>query len=169
MFDGDVASKMIKLGYNDTMKKFKKLEGKLYTFKKGTNINNYLKYKNNIDKIIEESNYVGILKDLKKEEKIIEFIEDALEIFDLPLENIYNYKKYNEILLSKLDKIEDVEIKEFDLEKLKKLLDRKIIVKYIYNKLKKHDKINVVFNFFTKEYTTAIYLLAIRRYLWKKY
>ena len=168
-FDGDVASQMIKLGYNDTMKAFKKFDGKIYTFKKGTNINNYLKYKDNIDKLIDETSYVGILKNLNnlknKEEKFNEVIEDALEIFELPLEKIYSYKKYNKLLLLELDKIEDVEIKEFDLEKIKKLLNRKVIVKYIYNKLKKRDKINVVFNLFTKEYTTAIYLLAIRRYL----
>ncbi|MEG2311703.1 MAG: patatin-like phospholipase family protein, partial [Bacilli bacterium] len=44
MFDKNVTKKMIKFGYNDTLKAFNKLEGHTYTFKKGFLNNNYKKH-----------------------------------------------------------------------------------------------------------------------------
>ena len=61
MFESNVAKRMINLGYNDTLKKFGKLEGKLYSFKKGTLDNLYYKYQNKINDICDKSNYVGIM------------------------------------------------------------------------------------------------------------
>ena len=44
VFDKTQAKKAIKLGYNDTMKKFNKLEGHKFTFKRYNLIKNYNKY-----------------------------------------------------------------------------------------------------------------------------
>jgi len=161
-FESDITKKMIIQGYNDTMKAFNKYEGDIYTFKKGTIYNNYIKYKDKINDIINKNSYIGILKKMD-EKTMLDVVEDALEILEIPIEKVYNYKQFNKLMLSKLDSIKEVKINNFDLEKIKELFDRKVIVKYIYKKLEKNDKINAVFNFFTKEYTTAIYLLALRR------
>ena len=67
------------------------------------------------------------------------------------------------ILLKKLEETKDINFDKFDLDEIKKILDKSIITKYIYLKLKNCDKINAVFNFFPKEFASAIYLLAVRR------
>ena len=44
VFDKDEARKMMKFGYNDTMKVFKKLDGRKFTFKKDNLLTNYKRY-----------------------------------------------------------------------------------------------------------------------------
>ena len=164
MFDSNVTKRMIKLGYNDTLKKFNKLDGNLYTFKKGTLTNLYYNYHNQIDDICSKLNYVGNFKnyDQKKFNKII---EDTLEIFKIKIDKIYNSYDLNKIILDKLEETKDINFDKFDLDEIKKILDKSIITKYIYLKLKNCYKINAVFNFFPKEFAAAIYLLAVRRQL----
>ena len=48
------ARKAIKLGYNDTMKTFGKLEGNKYTFRKYNLIKNYNKYIDNFETTLKE-------------------------------------------------------------------------------------------------------------------
>lgn len=164
-FEKDLALQMINLGYNDTMKKFNKLDGNIYTFKKNTISKIVKKITPKINKVLKESTYMGCLNNLEKNKdlKILGVIENALEIFELPVDKIYNIYDINHLLFNKLDKCEALKIKKFDLETIKKMLSRKAIVKYIYEKLEKHDKINAVFNFFADEYSVAIYLLSLRR------
>ncbi len=166
MFDSNVTKRMINLGYNDTMKIYKKLEGNLYTFKKGTIFKLYYHYKANILKIIDNLDYVGNFKgfsNLKNPiNKFTKIIEDTLEIFKIDVSKIYNSRKINKILLEKLEQTDDIEFEKFELGEIKKMFNSAIITKYIYQKLKNCDKINVVFNFFPKEFAAAIYLLALR-------
>lgn len=164
-FEKDLALQMINLGYNDTMKKFNKLDGNIYTFKKNTISKIVKKITPKINKVLKESTYMGCLNNLEKNKdlKILGVIENALEIFELPVDKIYNIYDINKLLFNKLDKCEALKIKKFDLETIKKMLSRKAIVKYIYEKLEKRDKINAVFNFFADEYSVAIYLLSLRR------
>ena len=151
-FDKESSIKMIKLGYNDTMKKFNKLEGNLYTFKKDTlsKINEY--------KLHDMLNS----KNVKKNDKLT-IIENTMKIFNLDETKIYSLKTLNKDLLKAFDKVENINIKEFDVNNIKKIFKRDVITKYIYTKLKNNDTINyTVFSFFSKEIAAAVYLLSIR-------
>lgn len=67
-FEKNSSRRGIRLGYNDTMKKYKKLDGDMYTFKKNNLIKNEKKYKkvyiDNINLIIKD-NYV-LQKNIEK-------------------------------------------------------------------------------------------------------
>ena len=160
MFDSNVTKRMMKLGYNDTLKKFNKLDGDLYTFKKGTIDNLYFKYINKINNLCNGLDYIGNFKKLKQD-NFYKIIEDSLEIFDIAVDKIYNSNEVNKQLFIKLELADDINFDKFSIDELKKVLNREVIAKYIYLKLKKCDKINPIFTFFPKEYTTAIYLLAV--------
>ena len=166
MFDSNVTKKMINLGYNDTMKTFNRLEGNLYTFKKGSMTNLYYRYKRKILDVCHKLDYVGNFKNIDKIDnptlKFREIVEDTLTIFKIPVDKIYNSLNINKYLFEELDKTENIEFTKFELEEIKKLFNSAVITKYIYLKLKNCDKINVVFNFFSKEFACAIYLLAVR-------
>ena len=162
MFESNVAKRMINLGYNDTLKKFGKLEGKLYSFKKGTLDNLYYKYQNKINDICDKLNYVGNFRNYDRK-KFYKIMEDILEVFEMKIDKIYNSYDINKVLIKKLDETEEINFDKFTLNEVKKVLDRSIITKYIFLKLKKCDKINPIFTFFPKEYTAAIYLLAVGR------
>ncbi len=160
MFDSNVTKRMIKLGYNDTLKKFNKLEGDLYTFKRGTIDNLYFRCINKINNLNKKLDYIGNFKNLKQK-NFYKIIEDSLEIFDIAVDKIYNSNDVNKQLFMKLELTDEINFDKFDIDELKKILNREVIVKYIYLKLKRFDKINPIFTFFPKEYTTAIYLLAV--------
>lgn len=166
-FDSNAAKRMIKLGYNDTMKSFGKCEGKYYTFKKNTIENLCKNYKKRIINIskkldISSNNIKKLSSNLKEQEVMTNIIEDALEIFNISFYEIYGFKDINKKLFNELLNIESIG-KELSLEQIKKILDRRVIVKYIYEKLEKCDKIDyIIFNVFSKEFTTAVYLLATR-------
>ena len=160
MFDSNVTKRMIKLGYNDTLKKFNKLEGDLYTFKRGTIDNLYFRCINKINNLNKKLDYIGNFKNLKQK-NFYKIIEDSLEMFDIAVDKIYNSNDVNKQLFMKLELTDEINFDKFDIDELKKILNREVIVKYIYLKLKRFDKINPIFTFFPKEYTTAIYLLAV--------
>ena len=162
MFESNVAKRMINLGYNDTLKKFGKLEGNLYSFKKGTLDNLYYKYQNKINDICDKLNYVGNFRNYGRK-RFYKIMEDILEVFEMKIDKIYNSYDINKVLIKKLDETEEINFDKFTLNEAKKVLDRSIITKYIFLKLKKCDKINPIFTFFPKEYTAAIYLLAVGR------
>ena len=162
MFESNVAKRMINLGYNDTLKKFGKLEGNLYSFKKGTLDNLYYKYQNKINDICDKLNYVGNFRNYDRK-RFYKIMEDILEVFEMKIDKIYNSYDINKVLIKKLDETEEINFDKFTLNEAKKVLDRSIITKYIFLKLKKCDKINPIFTFFPKEYTAAIYLLAVGR------
>lgn len=156
MFEATSARKMINLGYNDTMKVFKKLEGNTYTFKKGT-IDNQLKCKNNLLKIAKDHEFNIIRKLEKDDSTMCEILEEALEILEMPVEKIYD-SKMKKLMIKKLDTIESINLDVLSIEELKKIFDKKAIVKYIYTKLEKCDKISIIANLFPKEFVTAMYL-----------
>lgn len=157
-FDEKAINHMIKLGYNDTLKKFNKYEGKIYTFKKGTIMKFNFRYKNKINNI---KNIVGYDNDFD-DDLIIKTIEYGLEMFNCDIEKIYDLKLVNKILLEKMEDVDEIEFDKFDINEIKKIFDDTIITKYIYLKIKKCDKINKIFSFFSKEVALAIYLNAVR-------
>lgn len=114
-FNEEGAKRNMKLGYNDTLKKFGKLEGKKYTFKKDSLRKNKRKhldtYQYTFQQIINNEklihNFSLLLKIVPtKEEKIIDtimlkVIEDLAKAFGLEETTIYSYKKFNKLLRKK--------------------------------------------------------------------
>lgn len=172
VFEKEAAKKMIKFGYNDTMKVFKKLEGKKYTFKKDNLINNYNKYSedfvNNTRYYVNQSksilkvlakfndvsyvvNKQNVMKNMNKN------IEELGNIFELDESLIYDINLYNKILLRKLKKEPLVKID------VKKVSNRKALIKYIYSNLSENLS-QTAYNLiclFPKEFLMAIYLKGI--------
>lgn len=160
MFDSNVTKRMINLGYNDALKKFNKLDGKIYTFKKGTLDNLYSKYITNMNKICE--NYFKNFDKIDKKD-LNKIVENCLEIFKLDVDKIYDSYNIKKLLFEKLQKTEIVDFDNYNLKELRKILDSAKFVKYIYIKLQKCDKINPLFKVFFKEYMVAIYLSSMGR------
>lgn len=155
VFDKTLATRNIKLGYNDTMKLYGKLEGNLYTFKKGeiekiikTNRENICKA---LTKIYTDFNEDSILvRDLKKvkwyknlindENKLDKELKDIIEILATYLEidetKIYTARKYKKEIIKQYDKVPDLSIKELkksiNTNKVNDLFDQKIVIKYFY-------------------------------------
>lgn len=160
MFEANAARKMINLGFNDTMKVFGKYDGDIYTFKKGTINNLIINYKDKMIDVAQKYDVVNIIKKINKD--FTGIIDEALETLEVPLDKVYNHVTCNNELLKRIDKIEDINIGEFSLDEIKKVFDKKSIIKYFYTKIKKRDKINgILLNLFNKEFTTATYLIAI--------
>lgn len=180
-FDKNIAIKNMKLGYNDAMKYFYKLDGKIYTFRKNDLDKNYSKISQNfIDtiknillgedkrRIIVELFNVGkynkLFKNIKENKSISIEINQAIEylgeIFDLPEEKIYNINKFNKILSKRAE--------EMNYIKINKNLKGKYLISYIYNRYKrlknKQEMYKELFNIaliFPKDFLATMYLIAI--------
>lgn len=180
VFDKKEARRAIKLGYNDTMKKYNKLDGDKYTFKKKNLIKNYNKY---IDTYEEKLKNIFKSKDSKLLNKIFEtsifkdiihskilynnftkIIETAGRIFGFDDSNIYNIKSYNKGLLNALSSVEDIKIDKIkkQIKELTNLIDRRKIVKHFYNEIKE-DKITFKYIIpFTNEFLVALYIYVVK-------
>ena len=182
-FTKEYANKNIKYGYNDTMKHFNKLDGKFYTFRKNDldkSYNELNKYfveilKSTIlnepkNKIVNELFSIAKINKLfvkiKYNHDFKEEVEEALEhlgvLFDIPNENIYSIKKYNNLLIRK--------VKELNYIKINKNLKDKFLIGYMYNKYMKSENkeeiIKEMYNLsliFPREYLCTVYLIAISK------
>lgn len=180
-FNTETARKNIKLGYNDTMKFYKKLEGKEYTFKKGSlerNINNINSYyiklikkillsnskKLKLTEILKNNRYQNIFLNIKQGKPLEREINNSLEylgkIFGLEPEKIYSIEKFNRILIK--------EAKSLNYIKLDKNLKGKMLIGYIYNQYmeaqNKEQVYKKLFNIalvFQKDFLAALYLISI--------
>ena len=146
-FYEDGAKRNIKLGYNDTLKKFKKLEGNKYTFKKKTleknkkkhletfeyllkNILNNKKAIDNFQKIMKLSN----TPTKKMVDKInLKIMEEVAKDLKLDETIIYTERKFNKQLLKELKKQDTKEAKQLkeliqQIKENKKGLKRKLIL-----------------------------------------
>ena len=188
-FNPTTAKKNIKLGYNDTMKYYKKLEGNIYTFKKGDIERNYNKISNNyislfkqilsnekdtlLTEIFKNQRYKNILSNIKQNKKIDVEINKSLEylgtIFDLDEQKVYNIDVFNRKLIR--------EAKNLSYLTLDKNLKGKMLIGYIYNKYMNsedkqevHKKLLNIALIFQKDFLAAVYLIAIsQKYLFTLY
>lgn len=182
IFEKNMSRRAMRLGYNDTLKVMNYLDGVKYTFKKNDLEKNYQKYKEqyqqNIKKILtSKANQTlldSILKltivkrilspnEMKKEyTNIIENLGKILEIED---SKIYSIAKYNKLLKEEFLKVEkDQTIETFILQnKIKKLLNQKETIKYIYDLLdsKNKKKLYGIILLFPKMFLEAVYLKTI--------
>lgn len=85
-FNSRQSRKNLKYGYNDTMKKFKKLYGKKYTFK-------------DLDKYYEKDKYINTF------DKFINTIEYLGKCFNIDDTKIYTIDKYNQLIYNEISKI----------------------------------------------------------------
>lgn len=178
VFDKKISRRNIRYGYNDTMKQFGYLEGKNYTFRKGSlqaNYNYYIKNLKNIifdnlkdnpkiNKLLLDSNINLILNNNKKFDSVIEFLGN---IYDVDDSKIYSLALYNKIL--KRHAHNDI-IKhnsdEKELLKLKGHINKTVnkqLISYFYNN---NNLKNLITRrlalIFTKQYVSAIYLKVIK-------
>lgn len=182
IFEKNMSRRAMRLGYNDTLKVMNYLDGVKYTFKKNDLEKNYQKYKEqyqqNIKKILtSKANQTlldSILKltivkrilspnEMKKEyTNIIENLGEILEIED---SKIYSIAKYNKLLKEEFLKVEkDQTIETFILQnKIKKLLNQKETIKYIYDLLdsKNKKKLYGIILLFPRMFLEAVYLKTI--------
>ncbi len=174
-FNSEKSIRAINLGYNDTLKKLNFLDGCKFTYKKNHLLKNYNKHINQYKKILDKF-YLKkakynisefIIKKYNKffdaKKNIKEFnnvVEDCGNLFNLRDDKIYSIKKFNKLLISEFNKIEDVNIKlAMDLKKVNK----KRIVKAIFLLLDNTNKTQIITlsNLFTNELFMAIYLKVI--------
>lgn len=121
IFDNNNSIRNIKFGFYDTMKTFNKLEGDLYTFKKGSNIK-ASKYENKIEKYYKKifsnlpivSPFESIAKKeiedyLKKYNKelftinsnVLTCLEFAANIYDVDILKVYSFKSISKEILKR--------------------------------------------------------------------
>jgi len=182
-FDPEVAKKNIKIGYNDTMKYYKRLDGNLYSFRKGNLEKNYNKIsgyyiklikkilldnKKNImvTEILKNKRYENIFLNIKQNKSISKEVNSSLEylgtLFDIEEEKIYNIDTFNRKLIH--------EVKTLNYITLDKNLKGKMLIGYIYNKFmeegNKEEVYKKLFNIaliFQKDFLAALYLIAISK------
>lgn len=180
-FDPEIAKKNIKIGYNDTMKYYNKLDGNDYTFKKGHLERNYNKISDyyiklikkilltdeksvKVTEILKNKRYENIFLNIKQGKKLDKEINNSLEylasIFEFENEKIYSIDFFNRRLIR--------EAKNLDYITLDKNLKGKMLIGYIYNKYMSAEDKEEVFKkllnialIFQKDFLAALYLIAI--------
>lgn len=181
-FDKYSARRGMRLGYNDTMKHYKKLDGNKFTFKLNDLNKNFnkieKKYLENLDIIISDKNIHNnileniILKKIYKSKEsfnneINKIIEKMGYIYNIDDSYIYSIKKYNSLLLNKFKNVQinlnEIE-KNINKNKFKLFFNSSIMIKYIYELLEKKEykKINRLYILFSKEFLMAIYIKTIK-------
>ncbi len=146
-FYEDGAKRNIKLGYNDTLKKFGKLEGKKYTFRKNTMKKNKEKHFETftyfLEKILNNKKAMESFEKLINlsnvpPQKIIDKIglkvmEDLAKDFNLDDTKVYSESSFNRQLRKKLTKGNTKEIKDLknlikEIKENKRGLKKKILL-----------------------------------------
>lgn len=163
-FDKKISRRVLKLGYNDTLKEYNKLEGDKFSFKLGTS-KKLLKSKDRFN--LEIKNILGSSLAYNSfleldDESFLSLIEEASLIMGLRDEVIYNKLLLNFQLKRHLKKV-DMEINIKKLIKEHKVVLKNKIVKYLYKLMvsnKKSDlrKLSIIFK---KEFLVALYLYIL--------
>ena len=179
VFEQEQAKRSIKLGYNDTLKTFKKLDGNIYTFKQN-DLNSHidkcnLTFENYLNKFFPQKTvYNTLIKNIikllyknnkpKNSDIIPILIGCAIDFLGKTFEQdetkIYKIKHFNKEVYSKLECIKPNN-KKINLIKIE---DSKSKIKYLYNKIEycvnneKYDEIDKNILLFPKEFISALYL-----------
>lgn len=183
-FDSDLSKRSIRLGYNDTMKEFKRLDGKNYTFKHYHLAFNLWLNSKKIKKQLEQFTNSTLLNVYEKRvmpnnnKEYVDYINDNLEylgnLFKIDDSYIYGIFDYHNHLLKALDQIEMVTRKSLE-EKIKngefkELFSRRLLIRYLYDKMFTQDKPRVKQDLaglaviFPKEFFGALYLYTIKKH-----
>ena len=166
-FDKDGAKRNIKLGFNDTMKKFGKLEGKKYTFKK----NHITKNKKEIIDtykyiILQVLNTKKLAEEFTKSTKLTANLENLSNQFFLKImeetgkslkieeTKIYSYKTFNRIIKKQLKK-------ELKTKKKKNKIKKSAVELYQEIKKGNYTKLKKQAFLYPIEFLKAVYLFTI--------
>jgi len=183
VFDKDESKRAIKLGYNDTLKAFGKLEGNHFSFYKHELERNYhlkkdlmkdkliniFSFNNSFNEdLLKIASYKRLIDEKKSFQKQFEEIVDFLGIsFKIDPVEIYNIKSFEKELWIKYKevKIDQDEINKItSFSDLKKILSVKSLILYLYHKkvttINDKDKKDLakLALLFPKETLAAIYL-----------
>ena len=181
VFDKNQAKKSIKLGYNDTMKTFGKLEGNIFTFRKYNLIKNYNKYIDNyeiklnnlfksnnklLNQIFQSEIFKGLLNSKILYNNFNNIVEKAGKIFNFDESNIYNIRSYNRGLLTSLSNTETIELEQImhkiKTKNLENIIDRRKIVKYFYLQII-NNKLSYKYILpFADEFLVALYIYIVK-------
>ena len=156
VFDKDVVSRNKSLGYNETMKAFKKLDGDKYTFEKGEELENNKYMEKRLANVLARLDMVDVDKRLSAIDKIAKrridtyldgeysetgyskintLAELAGELFQIDAEFIYRFSKFNDILISELEvRLEHLD-KTKGLKELMENMDKSHSIAFIYKNL----------------------------------
>lgn len=173
VFDKVKSREAIDFGYNDTMKTFHKLDGNKFTFKKGDLVRNY----NNYSGLFEDNLKFFEFSSLKKynyfDDKRTSYksfnslLEKAGFCFELPENNIYNIRKFNNLLRKALFNVSAISyddiLNKIKAKKIKNIVDRKQIVKFFYEAIesKKNNNLFKFISAFSDEFLIAIYIYSV--------
>jgi NTE family protein len=177
-FDRDEAKRQIKLGYNDTLKTYRKLEGNLYSFSKiyfvlneflylkrfSKNFENKSKVTTKLGKAIKYIHYHDLDEDPKK--IFIVAIEKMMTSIELKEETIWNIIQVNNIIKSNLNNVDSLSIKTIQrILKNKEKINEMIIIKTIYELMKTDDqkKLNIISLVNKDLFLAAVYLYTIKK------
>lgn len=182
VFDKTQARRAIRLGFNDTMKTFNKLEGNNFTFRRYNLVKNYNKYidryesklndifKHTDSKLLNKVFHSEMFKDILNNKILYNnfnnLVEIAGKIFNFDESTIYHIRSYNKGLLTALSNTPAVELEEITTQlknkKLENIIDRRKIVKYFYNQIEKND---ISFKYvlpFSNEFLVALYIYTVK-------
>lgn len=180
VFDKVEAKKMMKYGYNDTMKAFKKLDGRKFTYKKDHLLKNYNKHGQNLvtltryyinqDKsILKLFTKLNDVEHIMNKQNVMKIMNNTLEnlglCFNLDETLIYDVRLYNRLLLRQLDQTPLVKIKGNNPKEIIRGINQATLVKFIYANL--NEKISRatydIICLFPKEFLMAVYLKCLNR------
>ena len=148
-FNNEIVKKNIAYGYNDTMKKFKKLEGKKYTFKKNSLAYNRNEYEDTYNYILKkilntkkiENKFNSIIKNLELNDEKEEvkqnlfqiIVENTAKSLNIDDTKIYNIKTFNKLLIKKTKNNEITKNEKLFIKLLKENNYEEIRKKGIFN------------------------------------
>ncbi|MDD2518659.1 MAG: hypothetical protein PHG18_02090, partial [Bacilli bacterium] len=159
LFDSNFTRRSIKLGYNDAMKTFKRLDGQKYTFRLNHVEKNFNQYhqtlKSNLlnmadlngknkrltEEILKKNKISAIINDrIKTSQKImLDIMEYLGEMFKLNDSLIYHISIYNKSLIEAINNYENFNIdlieKKIKNKETIKLADKSYFIKYLYSKM----------------------------------
>lgn len=180
-FNPKNARKNIRIGYNDTMKYYGKLDGKAYTFRKGDLKRNYANLsdyyikllkkillsdvsKIKLTNVLKNKRYQNIFLNIKQgkslEKEVNESIEYLASLFNIETEYVYGIERFNRKLIR--------EAKSLNYITLDKNLKGKMLIGYIYNTYMNSENKEAVYKklfnialIFQKDFLAALYLISI--------
>ena len=176
VIEKDYARRAMRFGYNDTLKTYGKLEGNLYTFKKGSLSRNYnrngIKFQTLLNTY--SNGLVGKIAFKKMllenyEKDFNEVLENTAKAFDVDESKIYRTSVINILIKKKYSHSSDVSLasikKDIKNNKLGKNVVSKELILYIYNELNNNKRKSILelAQLFPKSFLSALYLLTIER------
>ena len=117
------------------------------------------------EQIFETFNVSKIKKD-NQYEKAIDIIEEIATIFELDDTIIYRFSKFNSLLkknIQAMDSVDNQKIEKLLEKNWKQVFDKKIIIKYMYDKIKSgnYENLKKIAILFKKEFIAALYLAIL--------